>query len=102
MPKPTFRKHLPAVTLAAIALTGASSAAIAQTPHRARLSRDLADRIAQRVEAPAEIIVTAPDATIDQLVRRYGATLKKRSQSKRHRSRTSAIWSSAKPCPGCG
>src|SRR4051794_25790182 len=46
--------------------------------HRARLSRDLADRLQRRVEAPAEIIVSGSDATVDQVVRRYGPRLKKR------------------------
>ncbi|HEY2431132.1 MAG TPA: S8 family serine peptidase, partial [Vicinamibacterales bacterium] len=53
-------------------------AAHAQPGRRARLSSDIADRIARRVEAPAEIIVSADDATVDQLVARYGARLKKR------------------------
>ena len=46
--------------------------------HRARMSRDLADRLQRRVEAPAEIIVSATDEGVDQLVALYGARLKKR------------------------
>ena len=45
---------------------------------RARLSRDLADRLNSRIEAPTDVIVTASDAAIDQLAIRYGARLKKR------------------------
>ena len=52
--------------------------ASAQSGHRARLSQDLAERIAQRVEASTDVIVSASDAAIDQLVARYGARLKKR------------------------
>src|SRR4051812_22770657 len=52
--------------------------ASAQVRHRARLSRDLVERLQHRVEARSEIIVTAGDATVDQLVARYGASLKKR------------------------
>src|SRR5439155_24735567 len=52
--------------------------ASAQPAHRARLSRDLAERIAQRVEASTDVIVSASDGAIDRLVARYGARLKKR------------------------
>src|SRR5437868_2452950 len=52
--------------------------AAAQSPHRARLSRDLAERLQHRVEAPTEIIVSGDADTVDQLVARYGARLKKR------------------------
>src|SRR6478609_8696362 len=81
MPNFTLRHRLPIGLLRATAFACAcSSTAFAQGAHRARLSRDLADRIAQRLDAATEIIVSAPDATVDQLVRRYGATLKKRLQ----------------------
>src|SRR5689334_1824273 len=81
MPNSTLRHRLPIGLLRATAFACAcSSTVFAQGGHRARLSRDLADRIAQRLDAPTEIIVSAPDATVDQLVRRYGATLKKRLQ----------------------
>src|SRR5205823_5268580 len=36
------------------------------------------DRVAQRVEASTDIIVSGSDAAIDRLVARYGARLKKR------------------------
>jgi hypothetical protein len=75
----TFLRRLSIHVAVAITLVGVSApAALAQAPHRARMSRDLADRLAQGVEAPAEIIVSASDATVDQLVVRYGARLKKR------------------------
>ena len=47
-------------------------------PHRARLSRDVADRLAQGVEASSDVIVAASDAAVDQLAVRYGARLKRR------------------------
>ncbi len=69
----------PLAVIAAVALCAAP--ALGQTGplgHRARLSRDLADRVTQRVEAPTEVIVSATDGGIDRLVARYGARLKKR------------------------
>ena len=57
------------VSLAAPVATRAAS-------RRARLSRDLADRLTSRLEAPTDVIVTASDATTDQLAIRYGARLK--------------------------
>jgi serine protease AprX len=52
---------------------------LAAQGYRARMSREIADRIAHRVEASSEIIVsTTIDA--DVLASRYGATLKKRIQ----------------------
>src|SRR4051812_17984474 len=62
------------VILAAIA----AAAPAAAQPHRARLSRDLAERLKGRVEAPTDIIVSGSDAILDQIVTRYGARLKKR------------------------
>jgi len=73
------RRACVVVVASLVALVVAASAE-AQPRHRARLSRDLADRLRQRVEAPAEIIVSAGDGAIDQLVTRYGARLKKRIQ----------------------
>src|SRR5262245_42979550 len=70
------RACLLVVVASSMAVTAVPAAA--QPRHRARLSRDLADRIRQRVEAPSEIIVSAADGAIDQLVARYGARLKKR------------------------
>src|SRR5687767_8491351 len=65
------------LVLAATVMLAAAPAS-AQTGHRARLSGDLVERIKQRVEAPADVIVAATDAGIDRLVTRYGAKLKKR------------------------
>jgi DNA-binding transcriptional regulator LsrR (DeoR family) len=45
---------------------------------RARLSRDLADRLAARVDAPADVIVSANDDQAEQIATRYGARIKKR------------------------
>ena len=64
--------------MAAIAIVAAPATVSAQSRHRARLSRDLSDRIQQRVEAPTEVIVSASDGGVDRLVARYGARLKKR------------------------
>src|SRR6188508_1928191 len=47
-------------------------------PRRARVSRDVADRLAQRVEASSDVIVAAPEAAVDQLAVRYGARVKRR------------------------
>src|SRR5258708_35986943 len=62
---------------AAVALVVAPATSYAQS-HRARLSRDVSERIEQRIAASTEIIVSANDSSIDQLVARYGARLKKR------------------------
>ena len=70
-----------ATTLSFVATVAAAAAPVtlhAQARHRARLSRDLDARLQQRVEAPSEVIVSASDGSIDQLVARYGAHLKKR------------------------
>ncbi len=45
---------------------------------RARLSKDLSDRLAARVEAPTDVIVAGSDGQIDALATRYGARVKKR------------------------
>ncbi|HVZ20010.1 MAG TPA: hypothetical protein VG871_03050, partial [Vicinamibacterales bacterium] len=65
------------VTLALTAALAVPVAAGAQ-PHRARMSRDIADRIAGRVEASTDIIVSAGDAAIDQIALRYGVRVKRR------------------------
>ena len=69
------------VTTAAVLFLASVVSAEAQFQgHRAKLSRDIAARIAQRVESATEIIVAAPADRIDALAARYGATLKKRIQ----------------------
>ena len=45
---------------------------------RARLSRDLSDRLAARVDASTDIIVTGTDEQVQTLATRYGARVKKR------------------------
>jgi hypothetical protein len=62
----------------AVAVLIGSAASLQAQPHRARLSQDIADRIAQRNEAATEIIVAAPQETIGPLAVRYGAAIKKR------------------------
>ena len=47
-------------------------------PRRARVSRDVADRLARGTEASTDVIVAAADGAIDQLALRYGATVKRR------------------------
>ena len=47
-------------------------------PRRARLSRDLSERLAARVEASTDIIVTGSDEQVQTLATRYGARVKKR------------------------
>src|SRR5215204_5303489 len=64
--------------LAAAALVAASATPAGAQSHRARLARDLAERLAQRIEAATEVIVDVPDAQIDLLTARYGVRLKKR------------------------
>ncbi|HTM26189.1 MAG TPA: S8 family serine peptidase, partial [Vicinamibacterales bacterium] len=74
----SLASHLRRGAAAAIVLTVAASAQA--QPHRARLSSDIADRLARRIEAPTEVIVAAPDAAIGELAARYGATVRKRIQ----------------------
>ena len=45
---------------------------------RARLSKDLSDRLAARVEAPTDVIVAGSDDQIEALAMRYGARVKKK------------------------
>src|SRR4051812_23781530 len=68
------------VVIAVIAVIIGSAGSIEAQPHRARLSQDIADRIAHRNEAATEIIVAAPQETIGALAARYGASIKKRIQ----------------------
>src|SRR3954454_9675734 len=64
--------------LVAVATLLSPADTFAQSRHRARLSGDLADRLAKRIEASTTVIVSAADANIDQLAARYGARLEKR------------------------
>jgi serine protease AprX len=72
--RPIVRALAFTTTLAVVAAPAVSDA----QSHRARLSRDVAERLQQRIETPTEIIVSASDAGVDQLVARYGARLKAR------------------------
>ena len=45
---------------------------------RAKLSKDLSDRLAAGVEAPTDVIVAGSDEQIEALATRYGARIKKR------------------------
>src|SRR5690242_6321092 len=76
----TLARRLRLFVFAALVAAVAAAPVFAQAPHRARLSRDLAERLQQRIEAPTEIIVSASDAVVDGLTARYGARLKKRIQ----------------------
>src|SRR5688572_14659964 len=71
------------VSRLAIAASLALAVAVSVVPveagqRRARLSRDLADRLASRVDAPADVIVSANEDQADQIATRYGARIKKR------------------------
>src|SRR4051812_17008410 len=58
--------------------TAFAAAPLEAGPARARMSRDIQERIAKRVEAPSEIIISAAADKIDQLAARYGATVTKK------------------------
>src|SRR5436309_5273920 len=60
-------------------VTGVSPASAAA--HRARLSRDLADRLAARDERATDVIVNGSAETVNAIAARYGAHVKKRLQS---------------------
>jgi len=64
----------------AIAVLPAAAESGGPSSHRARMSRDIAERLSQRIESSTRIIVSASDQSIDQLVARYGARLTKRIQ----------------------
>ncbi|HEX6463691.1 MAG TPA: hypothetical protein VFZ98_04535, partial [Vicinamibacterales bacterium] len=63
-----------AIFVAALAVAFAAPAA--GQGYRARMSRDIADRIAHRVEAPAEIIVSTVSGNTNALVARYGVVVR--------------------------
>ena len=74
--------------VACILLLGVTAAAAQAGPRRARLSRDLADRIAKADAGASDVIVTGTDAQIQTLAARYGATVKKSRRRGAGRSRT--------------
>ena len=63
--------------LAAVILAFVTAIPAEADSHRARLSRDLADRVAAGTDAPASVIVSGTDAEIRALAARYGARIKK-------------------------
>src|SRR5262245_40559714 len=77
----TVRTACIVCVVAGVVVSAAAVPAAAQSRHRARLSRDMEDRIQHRIESPAYVSVSAADATIDQLAARYGARVKKRLQN---------------------
>src|SRR5687768_13450725 len=79
MARDTQFSSLRAITVAMLlaCVVAVPSVADAQ-PHRARLSRDLADRIKHRIEGATEVIICGSDSQIDALATRYGVRLKKR------------------------
>ena len=66
------------ITLALAAFVlGSVSVPAEAGPRRARLSRDLADRVATRSQNSARVIVTGTDAEVQALAIRYGARIRK-------------------------
>ena len=65
------------ISAVAIAAAIAPAPVHAQSAH-ARVSRDIADRLAKHVDDPANVIVSASDDAIDQLSVRYGVRVTKR------------------------
>ena len=62
----------------AIALAVSALGVSAEAGHRARLSRDLADRIAASRTDPVRVIVSGNDAEVSEIARRHGARVAKR------------------------
>ena len=73
--------RLASVALALALAVGASVVAVDAGPRRARLSRDLSERLAARVDASTDIIVSGTDEQVQTLATRYGARVKKRLQN---------------------
>ena len=61
----------------AFSLVGLVAGPASAAPHKARLSRDLADRVAAGREEPTSVIVSGTPDLVQGLVARYGARLKK-------------------------
>src|SRR4051812_6584688 len=61
----------------AFSLAGLVSVPAYAAPHRARLSRDLADRVAAGREDSTSVIVSGTPETVQELAARYGARIKK-------------------------
>jgi serine protease AprX len=65
------------LALALVAVAVAAAPAVAQSYH-ARVSRDIADRLARHLDEPTSVIVAADEALIEQIAVRYGARVTKR------------------------
>ncbi len=66
------------VVIASLSLLLVSAISTEAGQRRARLSRDLSERLAVRADAPVDVIVTAGETEVDTLATRYGARVKKR------------------------
>ncbi|HTL44323.1 MAG TPA: S8 family peptidase, partial [Vicinamibacterales bacterium] len=64
------------VCVAVLAVGIASGTAFGQSSH-ARVSRDVADRLARHLDEPTHVIVDADAALLDQIATRYGAQVTK-------------------------
>src|SRR5690242_8845544 len=65
------------ISAVALAVAIAPAPVLAQSSH-ARVSRDIADRLARHVDDPTNVIVSASGDAIDQIAARYGARITKR------------------------
>ena len=74
-PAATRRFSIATLALVTLAVTAIS---VEAGPRRASLSRDLSERLAARVDAATDVIVTGTDAQVNELATRYGARVKKR------------------------
>ena len=69
------------IALACILLLGVTAVAAQAGPRRARLSRDLVDRLARADAEATDVIVTGTEDQVRTLAARYGATVKKSLRS---------------------
>src|SRR5439155_24027754 len=74
-------KRLLVGVLVCVCCGGVAGVSTASEAHRARLSRDLADRLAARDERATDVIVNGSAETVNAIAARYGAHVKKRLQS---------------------
>ena len=84
----------------AFSLVGLVAGPAYAAPHKARLSRDLADRVAAGREEPTSVIVSGSDAEVQALVARYGARLKKSLRGGAVLEVTGGQLDGAQPGPG--
>src|SRR6185436_13746868 len=71
-----FSRHLHTMAFALAMLAAASLPAEARQ-RGPRLSKDLADRVNARLDAPASVIVSGSDRDVQTLATRYGARVRK-------------------------